>query len=143
MAVANSTSNGRPKLLTRVVKGVGHWLGPQTPTGKAFVYLEKGMSKAADKVGRSERFLDFAGKMLNQGLRTRAMMVSYQEQWLRAMRLPTWSEMNEVRDELRQVRDQMEALNSQLEVTVEALEAQRSKKQPKAERAEAKANGSA
>jgi len=143
MAVANSTTNGRPKLFTRVVKGIGHWLGPETPTGKAFVYLEKGMSKTADKVGRSERFLDFAGGMLNRGLRTRAMWVAYQEQWLRAMRLPTWSELNQVRDELRLMRDQMEALNSQLEVAVEALEAQRPKKQPKAERAEAKTNGSA
>jgi hypothetical protein len=137
MAVANSTTNGKhsvdgkpstndpPKLLTRAVKGLGHLLGPQTPTGKAFVYLEKGLTQVADKVGRSERFLDFTGKMLSQGLRTRAMWVSYQEQWLRAMRLPTWSELHEVRDELRDVRDQLEALGSQMEVVLDALEEQK------------------
>jgi Poly(R)-hydroxyalkanoic acid synthase subunit (PHA_synth_III_E) len=139
MAVANSTTNGKqsvngkpstngpPKLLTRAVKGLGHLLGPETPTGKAFVYLERGITQIADRVGRSERFLDFSGKMLNQGLRTRAAWVAYQEQWLRAMRLPTWSEMHEVRDELREVRDQMEALSSQLEVVLESIEEQRRK----------------
>ncbi|UQA62202.1 hypothetical protein [Polyangium aurulentum] len=123
----SSSTKGPPKLLTRAVKGLGHLLGPETPTGKAFVYLEKGITRFADKVGRSERFLDFSGKMLNQGLRTRATWVSYQEQWLRAMRLPTWSEMHEVRDELRQVRDQMEALGNQLEVVLDSIEEQRRK----------------
>ena len=68
--MAKSTTNGKPKLLTRLVKGVGHWLGPETPTGKAFVGLEKGLTKTFDRLGRSDRYLNFVGRTLNRGLIT-------------------------------------------------------------------------
>jgi hypothetical protein len=118
-------SNGRPKLLTRVVKGIGHWLGPETPTGKVFVAVEKGATKAFDRVGRSDLYLNLVGRMLNSGLRARAMYVSWQEDMLHAMRLPTATEMDDLREQMREMHDQMEAVSSQLEVVLEALEGQR------------------
>jgi hypothetical protein len=121
--VANS--NGRPKLLTRVVKGVGRWLGPDTRTGKVFVAVEKGATKAFDRLGRSDLYLDIVGRALNRGLRARAMYVSYQEDMLHAMRLPSVTEMDELREQVRGIHDQMEAMSSQLEVVLEALEGQK------------------
>ena len=125
-----SQSNRKPKLLTRVVKGIGHYLGPETPTGKAFVALEKGLSKGFDRLGKSELFLDTVGGGLNRSLRARKLYVDYQENMLHAWRLPTVTEMDELRADVRDLRDQLEAVSSQLELVLEALEAQR--KQPPA-----------
>jgi hypothetical protein len=119
---AVATTNKQPKLLTRVVKSLGHWLGPETPTGKAFVAAEKGMTKAFDKLGRSERYLNLAGGALNRALRARAAYVEAQENWLHVLRLPTATEMDDLREEVRDVRNQIEALSSQLEVVIESLE---------------------
>ncbi|MDI1430879.1 hypothetical protein [Polyangium sorediatum] len=114
-----------PKLLTRVVKGLGHWLGPETPTGKAFVAAEKGMTKAFDRLGGSERYLNLAGGVLNRALRARAAYVEAQENWLHLFRLPTSTEMDDLREEVRDVRNQIEALSYQLEAVIEALEKSR------------------
>ncbi|MDI1481995.1 hypothetical protein [Polyangium sp. y55x31] len=130
--MAKETTNGgsgaqperrkQPKLLTRVVKGLGHWLGPETPTGKAFVAAEKGMTKAFDKLGSNERYLNLVGGVLNRALRTRKAYVEAQENWLHLLRLPTSTEMDDLREEVRDVKNQIEALSSQLELVVEALE---------------------
>ncbi|MDI1450522.1 hypothetical protein [Polyangium sp. 6x1] len=114
-----------PKLLTRVVKGLGHWLGPETPTGKAFVAAEKGMTKAFDRLGRNERYLDLVGGTLNRALRARKAYVEAQENWLHLLRLPTSTEMDDLREEVRDVRNQIEALSSQLELVIDALEKNR------------------
>jgi hypothetical protein len=140
MDVAKSTTNGKPKLLTRLVKGVGHWLGPETPTGKAFVGLEKGLTKTFDRLGRSDRYLNFVGRTLNRGLRARAAYVAYQEEMLHAMRLPSINEIDELRAEVREIHDQMEAISCQLEIVLEALEGQRQHQhKPEAQKS---ANGS-
>jgi len=123
--VGKSTTNGKPKLLTRVVKGVGHYLGPDTPTGKAFVAFEKGMTTAFDRLGRSDLYLNMVGGTLNRALRARAAYVAYQEEWLRAMRLPSSTEMDELRAEVRELHDQLEAVTSQLEVVIDSLEGHR------------------
>ncbi|MDC3953676.1 hypothetical protein [Polyangium jinanense] len=123
--MAKQPTNKQPKLLTRVVKGLGHWLGPETPTGKAFVAAEKGMTKAFDKLGRSERYLDLVGGALNRALRVRKAYVEAQENWLHLLRLPTSTEMDDLREEVRDVKNQIEALSSQLELVVDAFEKSR------------------
>jgi hypothetical protein len=125
MVVANSNPQGTPKLLTKVVKKIGYLLGPDTPTGKGFVYFEKGLTKAADKIGQSGQFLDFTGGLLNRALKGRALWVAYQESWLRAMGMPTWSEVNAVRDQLRDVQDQLEDMDDKLTDALAALQEER------------------
>ncbi|MRG92765.1 hypothetical protein [Polyangium spumosum] len=142
MANETTSSKKQPKLLTRVVKGLGHWLGPETPTGKAFVAAEKGMTRAFDRLGRSERFLNLAGGALNRALRARAAYVEAQENWLHLFRLPTSTEMDDLREEVKDVRYQLEAVSSQLEVVIEALE--KSRREPQgSEAARPNVNGSA
>jgi len=140
--VAKDTTKKQPKLLTRVVKGLGHWLGPETPTGKAFVAAEKGMTKAFDRLGRSERFLDLVGGGLNRALRARAAYVEAQENWLHLFRLPTSTEMDDLREEVKDARNQIEALSSQLELVIDALEKNRREAQG-AEAPRPNVNGSA
>lgn len=123
--MAKSITNKEPKLLTRVVKGLGHWLGPETPTGKAFVAAEKGMSKAFDRLGRNDSYLNFAGGALNRALRLRAAYVESQENWLNVLRMPSLTEFDELREEVRDIHNQIEALSSQLEVVLETLEKSR------------------
>jgi len=108
-------SSGKPKLLTRVVKGIGYYLGPETQTGKAFVYVEKGMTKAFDRLGKSDLFLDMVGRGLNRSLRARKMYVQNQEDLLHAFRLPTVSDVDDLRADVRALNDQLEAVSSQLE----------------------------
>lgn len=120
-----STQEKPKKLLTRVVKGIGYYLGPETQTGKVFVAVEKGMTRVVDRLGQSDGFLDLVGRALSQGLRARAMWVARQEDLLHQLRLPTSTEMDELRAEVREMHDQMEAVSSQLEVVLETLEGRR------------------
>ncbi|MDI3289465.1 hypothetical protein [Polyangium sp. 15x6] len=140
--MAKGTSNKQPKLLTRVVKGLGHWLGPETPTGKVFVAAEKSMTKAFDKLGSSDRYLDLVGGALNRALRVRKAYVEAQENWLHLLRLPTSTEMDDLREEVRDAKNQIEALSSQLELVVDALEKSRREAQG-VEAVRTNANGSA
>lgn len=122
--MAESTTNPKKrKLLTRMVKGVGHLLGPETKSGKVFLEAEKKLTKVMDRLGQSEAYLDTVGAVLSQNLRTRALYVAYQENMLRLLRMPTSGEVDDLRAEVRQVRDQVEALSWQLEVVLDALKA--------------------
>ncbi len=123
--MAESTTKTKPtKMLTRLVKGFGHMLGSETKTGRAFVAAEKKVTKVMDRLGQSETYLDAVGGMLSQNLRRRAMFVASQENLLRALRLSTSGEMDDLRAEVREVRDQLEALSSQLEVVLAAVSSQ-------------------
>jgi hypothetical protein len=135
--------NGNPTLLTRVVKGLGYVLGPETPTGKAFTFVEKAGTKLFDRLGKNEFYLDLVGRTLNRSLRAQKLYVKNQETMLRRLRLPTTTEVDELREQVRELSDQMEAIGSQLEVVLDSLEGRRQQKQrPEAKNA-SNANGSA
>lgn len=112
----------KPKLLSRAVKAVGRLLGPSTRPGRAFVFVEKNMTRAFDRLGQNATYLDVVGRAMNQGFRTHARANSMQEGMLHAMRLPTTSEVDALRRDVRSLHDQMEALSTQLEVVLESLE---------------------
>ena len=111
-----------PNTLARVMKTIGYLTDPATLPGKAFTFWEKNMTRAMERLVQNETYLGLAGGMMRRGFRAQAQWIELTEDMLRAMRIPTASEMHEVRDRLRQVGDQVEALGSELEVAVESLE---------------------
>jgi hypothetical protein len=124
--VGESKANEKPKLLTRAVKTVGRLLGPTTKTGQAFGFVEKNVTRVIDRLGQNETYLDMVGRAMSSNFRSRARTNSIQENVLRAMQLPTSSEVDALRRDVRSLHDQMEALTTQLEVVLDSLE----KKQP-------------
>jgi hypothetical protein len=120
--VGDSNSDVKPKLLTRAVKTVGRLLGPTTTTGKAFGFVEKNLTRVIDRVGQSETYLDRVGQAMSKNFQSRVRTNSMQENLLSALRLPTSSEVANLRRDVRSLHDQMEALTTQLEVVLESLE---------------------
>lgn len=110
-------------LLARILKRVGKQTDPKaTTTGKIFDYSEKKLTAAFEKLAQSERFLNFAGGMMARSFVLRAETTRSTEAVLRAMRLPTASDLDALRDQVRRVNDQNEALEQQLELVLDRLE---------------------
>ena len=120
--MADSQSQDKPKLLTRAVKSVGRLLGPTTKTGRAFGVVEKNLTQVIDRLGQSETYLDLVGKRMSKQFQSRVKTNTARENLLHALRLPTSSEVANLRRDVRSLHDQMEALTTQLEVVLESME---------------------
>jgi len=66
-----------------------------------------------------------------RALRARAAYIKTQEEWLRTLRLPSASEMDDLRAEVRSLSDQLEAVTSQIEIVLDSLEGNRKPKNQK------------
>jgi len=128
--VADSESQDKPKLLTRAVKSVGRLLGPTTKTGRAFGVVEKNLTQVIDRLGQSDAYLDLVGRTLSKRFQSRVKSNTARENLLHALRLPTSSEVSNLRRDVRSLHDQMEALTAQLEVVLESMEKQQSAATP-------------
>lgn len=111
-------------LLARGLKLLGHLTHPETRTGKVFTRAEQGLTRVLTRVSESPTYLRASGTVLRQGLNARIRRNSLVENALHTLRLPTTSEVENLRDQLRRVNDQVEALGSQLEVVVDLLHRQ-------------------
>jgi len=86
-----------------------------------FTRAEQGLTRVLTRVSESPTYLRASGTVLRQGLNARIRRNSLVENALHTLRLPTTSEVENLRDQLRRVNDQVEALGSQLEVVVDLL----------------------
>jgi len=120
--MADNNGQGKKSLLVSVMKGLGYLSDPKTKPGKVFTWAEKKATDLATKLAQNDKYLDFAGRTMSRGFLMQARVTRAQEEVLRAMRLPTTGEVNQVRDQLRRLGDQVEALSSQLEMVLETLE---------------------
>ena len=110
-------------IFARVLKRIGKQTDPkQTTSGKVFTGVEKKLTAALEKLSQNETYLNFAGAMMARGFELRAEATRNTEAVLRAMRLPTATELHAMRDQLRRVTDQNEALEQQLELVLDRLE---------------------
>ncbi|MCP3165186.1 hypothetical protein [Myxococcus qinghaiensis] len=117
-------------LLARGLKLLGHLTHPETRTGKVFTRAEQGLTRFLTRVSESPTYLRASGTVLRQGLNARIRRNSLVENALHTLRLPTTSEVENLRDQLRRVNDQVEALGSQLEVVVDLLHRKESAAEP-------------
>ncbi|AEI64330.1 hypothetical protein [Corallococcus macrosporus] len=111
-------------LLARGLKLLGHLTHPDTRTGKVFTRAEQGLTRAAAKVTESPTYLRVSGTLMRQGFNARIRRNGLVEGALRTLRLPTTSEVENLRDQLRRMNDQVEALGTQLELVVDLLHRQ-------------------
>ncbi|QDE71687.1 MULTISPECIES: hypothetical protein [Myxococcus] len=111
-------------LLARGLKLLGHLTHPDTRTGKVFTRAEQGLTRAAAKVTESPAYLRVSGSLMRQGFNARIRRNGLVEGALRTLRLPTTSEVENLRDQLRRMNDQVEALGTQLELVVDLLHRQ-------------------
>lgn len=128
--MTDSQSREKPKLLTRAVKSVGRLLGPTTKTGQVFGVVEKNVTQVIDRLGQSDTYLDLVGRTLSKRFQSRVKTNTARENLLHALRLPTSSEVANLRRDVRSLHDQMEALTTQLEVVLESMEKKQSSTEP-------------
>ncbi|MFP2907879.1 hypothetical protein ACLESD_23090 [Pyxidicoccus sp. 3LFB2] len=108
-------------LLARGLKLLGHLTHPQTRSGKVFTRAEQGLTRVLAKVAESPTYLRVSGTLMRQGFNARIRRRGLVERTLHTLRLPTPSEVEDLRDQLRRVNDQVEALGIQLETVVDLV----------------------
>lgn len=128
--MGDSNTDAKPKLLTQAVKTVGRLLGPTTTSGRAFGVVEKNLTKVIDRIGQSDMYLDLVGRRMSKKFQSQVRKNSMQENLLRALRLPSSTEVANLRRDVRGLHDQMEALTTQLEVVLESLDKKNSPSTP-------------
>ncbi|XXF76111.1 hypothetical protein P2318_24030 [Myxococcaceae bacterium GXIMD 01537] len=112
--MANSASPPSP-LLARALKSLGTLTGPETRTGRVFAKAERGLTRAVDRVTGSPSYLRVSGELLRRGAQLRGRRSALVARALQALRMPSSSEVEALRDMVRRLGDQVEALDSQLE----------------------------
>ena len=110
-------------LLARGLKLLGHLTHPQTRSGKVFTRAEQGLTKVLARVAESPTYLRVSGGLMRQGFNARIRRRGLMERTLRTLRLPTPSEVEDLRDQLRRMNDQVEALGIQLETMADVVHA--------------------
>jgi hypothetical protein len=109
-------------LLARVLQRVGHLADKGTRAGRIFARAESSLTKATERLNHSPSWLKFNGEVLRQRSGLRMQRRSLTEGALRALSLPTSTEVNELHQQIRHLEEQVGVLGSQLEVAIELLE---------------------
>ncbi|HLM71327.1 MAG TPA: hypothetical protein VK459_01490 [Polyangiaceae bacterium] len=118
-----STNKRKKSLITRGLKAIGHLTDPKTRPGKAFVWWEKKVTKAAEKLAQNDLYLNFAGRMMERSFRTHKESVRALEEFWHLFRLPTSTDVVDLREQVHHLNDQVEAMSAQMELLLEELEA--------------------
>lgn len=127
-AAANASPlPGSPPLsrLARGLKLLGRLTSPETPTGQRFVKIEARLTALSEQLAQDPRWLRVTGELLRQVALLRIRRHGALESLLRALRIPTASEVAIVHEQLHRMSDQVEALSTQVELIVDLLERQR------------------
>lgn len=108
--------------LAHVLRRVGHLADTGTRAGRLFAQAESRLTQAAEQLNQSPGWLKFNGELMRRRSGLRVGRRSLAEGALRALRLPTASEVGELHDHIRHLEEQVGVLGSQLEVAIELLE---------------------
>ena len=81
------------------------------------------MTRIMERLATNELYLNMAGKMMERSFRMQAKSIENMEQMLHLMRMPTYSDVIDVREKAHHLHDQMEALTAQMAVLIDKLEA--------------------
>ncbi len=121
-AITMSDTSAPPNLLTRLLRLVGYVTDPQTLPGKAFTRWEQAVTGIMGKLATNDRYLRFAGRGLEASFRARKNAIDVAEEMLHFARLPSVSEVNELRNQVRVLGDRLEVTTGQLELALGLLE---------------------
>lgn len=109
-------------LLARALKRVGQLADQGTRAGRLFARAESSLTKATESLNQSPAWLKFNGELLQKRGDLRVRRRSLTEGALRALRLPTSSEVGALHEQIRHLEEQVGVLGSQLEMAIELLE---------------------
>ncbi len=126
----DSASRPPAGLLVRTLKAIGQLTSQETRTGQAFAKAEHGLSRAIDRVTGSSTYLQVSGALLRRGSLLRRRRSALLEKTLHSLRMPTSTEVDDMRDQVRRLGDQVEALGSQLERVARLLEREHAAEPP-------------
>jgi hypothetical protein len=104
------------------MKVLGNLTSPETRTGRAFKGFERFTTRAAGGLATNDFYLNFAGKQLERTFLLQATWNAWLEKVLRMWRMPTSSDLTELRNEVRRMHDHLEAMGIQSEFLLERLE---------------------
>jgi hypothetical protein len=121
----NDDSRAPSPLLARMLQRVGQLGDKDTRAGRLFARAESSLTKATERLNHSPAWLKFNGEVLRKRSGLRVRRRSLTEGALRALHLPTSSEVSELHDHIRHLEEQVGVLGSQLEVAIELLERRR------------------
>ena len=121
-AITMSDASAPPNLLTRLLKLVGYLTDPKTVPGKVFTRWEQAVTGLMSKLATNDRYLRFAGRGLEASFRARKNMIDVAEEMLHFARLPSVTEVNELRNQVRVLGDRLEVTTGQLELALGLLE---------------------
>lgn len=105
------------------MKAIGYLTDPKTKPGKAFAWWETRATRVMERLAQNDLYLNLAGRMMERTFRTHEEWVRGMEDLLRLVRLPTATDMVELREQVHHLNDQVEAMSAQLELVLEKLEA--------------------
>lgn len=112
-----------PRNLTaRILRAVGYLTDPKSGPGKWWMRFEGASTGAMEKLARSPKYLRFAGKGLQKMFHLHRDAIDLTEEILHFWRIPSLSEVHEVRSQLRRLEDNLEITTTQLELALAALD---------------------
>lgn len=112
-----------PKNVTaRILRLVGYLTDPKSGPGKWWMRFENASTGVMDRLARSPRYLRFAGKGLQRMFHVQRDMIDLTEEILHFWRVPSLTDVLEVRSQLRKLEDNLEITTTQLELALEALD---------------------
>ncbi len=124
-----NTRARKKSLIARALKGIGYLTDPTTKPGKAFTWWERKVTKAAEKLAQNDLYLNLAGRMMERTFRTHEESTRAMEDLLHLFRMPTASDVVDLREQVHHLNDQVEAMSAQLELLLNELEAMKSRQE--------------
>lgn len=105
------------------LKALGTLGDPATRQGKVFKAVEGKSTGLFMKLASNRFFLNTMGRQLELGFMLRSQLNMNMEMLLKLWRLPTTSDVDDIREQILDLRGEIEALAHQLEYLVEHMQA--------------------
>lgn len=107
----------------RVLKALGTLGDVQTKQGKTFKKAESKATGLFMKLAGNKFYLNFAGRSMEAAFLLRSQVNNNLEMWWKQWRLPTSSDVDDLREQLHDLHGEVEALGCQLEYLLDHLNA--------------------
>lgn len=120
-----NTKRRKKTVIARGLKAIGYLTDPKTKPGKAFTWWEKKVTKAAEKLAHNDLYLNFAGRMMERSFRTHSQSVRALEEFWHLFRMPTSTDVINLREQVHHLNDQVEAMSAQMELLLDEIAALR------------------
>lgn len=121
MAVDQSQVAVNPFAL--LLKALGSLANPETKQGKAFKNVEGKATKLFTRLAANNFYLNFAGRSMEMAFLMRSQFNLNMETWLRVWRMPTTSDIDDLREQLYDLNGTVDAMSYQLEYLLDHLQA--------------------